>query len=151
MIFDVLPARYTLRLSEWPAPYGRCFAPRSAPRPTGALLTLRALRASPSTTAPRSAPYGRPPRDSSRRAPQPWHPVAKVYIANSIDRYFGFYGPGGGPAGAKAGDKKPWNFSYHDSHIYRALQRGPTAGQVVDRTKLAPMKLPSQLHLRVSE
>jgi len=47
-------------------------------------------------------------------------------------------GPGSGPGGAKAGDKKPsWNFSYHDSHIYRALQRGPTAGQVVDRTKLA--------------
>jgi hypothetical protein len=76
-------------------------------------------------------------------APQPWHPVAKAYIAKSIDRFFGVYGPGGGPAGAKAGDKKPWNFSYHDSHIYRALQRGPTAGQVVDRTKLAPMKLPS--------
>ena len=73
---------------------------------------------------------------------QPWHPVAKAYIAKSIDRYFGVYGPGGGPAGAKAGDKKPWNFSYHDSHIYRALERRPTAGQVVDRTKLAPMKLP---------
>ena len=84
-------------------------------------------------------------------APQPWHPVAKVYIANSIDRYFGFYGPGGGPAGAKAGDKKPWNFSYHDSRIYRALQRGPTAGQVVDRTKLAPTKLPSFTFERVSE
>ena len=76
------------------------------------------------------------------RAPQPWHPVAKVYIANSIDRYFGFYGPGGGPAGAKAGDKKPWNFSYHDTNLWRGLQHGPTAGQVVDRTKLAPMKLP---------
>jgi len=114
--------RALLRATFRSAPYGR--APYT-PRPTGAPLTdrptLRALRAPP-------APYGRP--------------VAKVYIANSIDRYFGFYGPGGGPAGAKAGDKKPWNFSYHDSHIYRALERRPTAGQVVDRTKLAPMKLP---------
>ena len=76
-------------------------------------------------------------------APQPWHPVAKAYIAKSIDRFFGVYGPGGGPAGAKAGDKKPWNFSYHDTNLWRGLQRGPTAGQVVDRTKLAPMKLPS--------
>ena len=46
-------------------------------------------------------------------------------------------------AGAKAGDKKPWNFSYHDTNLWRGLQHGPTAGQVVDRTKLAPMKPPS--------
>ena len=143
--------------TEWPAPYGRCFAPRSAPRPTGALLTLRALRASPSTTAPRSAPYGRPPRDSSRRPicalrargalPSPRAPPTRSRsrcsrgraisaISSTTPRGGGRHGCGSG-CGPCCGRGRLW------TRLPTALRRPTPPARWSTGRKLAPMKLPS--------